>query len=89
MRAPAALLLLLSAGVSAQAFEWDDGHGAFPFRPVTTRHYEVVPDRVQPPRHGALYEVSTTHPAPAALLRSTFEGGAGAGAGNRPHRRAP
>jgi hypothetical protein len=80
MRRPPTLLLLLLCGAPAQAFDWDDGHGAFPFRPVTTRHYEVAPDRVAPPkgpggkRRGALYEVSTTHPTPSVVLRSTFEG---------------
>jgi hypothetical protein len=93
MRRLAALSILLIAGERAQGFEWDDGHGPFPFRPVTTRHYEVGFDRATPKvparkRRGALYEVSTTHPTPFVVLRSTFEGAAGAGDENRPHRRA-
>ncbi|WP_457798745.1 hypothetical protein [Methylocystis sp. S23] len=44
MRKSAALLLLAISSASARAFEWDDGRGAFPFRPVTTRQYEQAKD---------------------------------------------
>ena len=93
MRRLAALSLFLIAGAPAQGFEWDDGHGAFPFHPVTTRHYQVAHDRVSPggaagQRRDALYEVSTTRPTPSVVLRSTFTGGTGEGDANRLQRRA-
>jgi hypothetical protein len=93
MRRLAALSMFLFAGAPAQGFEWDDGHGAFPFEPVTTRHYEVAHDRVPPKgeagrRHGALYEVSTTRPTPSVVLRSTFRGETDTGETNEPHKRA-
>jgi hypothetical protein len=89
----AAPLLLLLAGAPAQGFEWDDGHGAFPFKPVTTRRYEVAHDRVAPRdaagrRRDALYEVSTTHPTPSVVLRSTFRGETDEAEKNRPRQRA-
>lgn len=92
MRWLAALSMVLIVGAPAQGFEWDDGHGAFPFRPVTTRNYEVAHDRVSPrgaagQRRDALYEVSTTRPTPSVVLRSTFKGEAGEGDANRLHRR--
>jgi hypothetical protein len=67
----ALLLLTLGLATPAWAFEWDDGRGAFPFRPVTTRQYEAVRDVEGA---SALHSVSTTHPRSRLILRSTFSG---------------
>ncbi|WP_363350256.1 hypothetical protein [Methylocystis echinoides] len=80
MRPSAALLLLSFAATPACGFEWDDGRGAFPFRPATTRRYEAAPDRDATVRarrsaqRDGLYVISSTRPAPPLILRSTVSG---------------
>jgi hypothetical protein len=93
MRRLTVLSIILFAVAPARGFEWGDGHGAFPFEPVTTRHYEVAHDRAPPKgatgrSRGALYEVSTTRPTPSVVLRSTFRGETDEGETNQLHKRA-
>lgn len=78
MKTLAASLCLIGALAGpASAFEWDDGRGAFPFRPVTTRNYEAAKDLEHMRRFEkdggrrveTLNSVSAPRPAAAQILR--------------------
>jgi hypothetical protein len=77
MRLLPPLFVLCALVPPASAFEWDDGRGAFPFRPVTTRNYEAARDleHLRRDRGGdRLDAVSASFPPRARILRPAFPG---------------
>jgi hypothetical protein len=76
-RALVPFLLVASLAPTARAFEWDDGRGAFPFRPTTTRQYEVVRDL----DHMSRFRRADYGMDLARRIRARAPGATGAGAG--------